>query len=524
MDVRGPDGQIVRFPDGTAPDTIHTAMASLYTQNAPGSDARPTSFLQGVEEGVGKVHDNAATFLRYGAGKLGLQKPIDALGTALGMPSLARAKQAYQDQKAAMPTRGSGLGRLVGNVAAAALVPGGPIAQGAASGGLLTDNQTPGGVAKDMLYGGVGGKIADKGLKLIGGTIAPPIEAGIRRLGLQNVPMTIGNVLQGAAKNAEDRLMSLPWVGDAIHALRDNSINQVNRVATNRAVAPLGQFTPGAGIVPEGIPTGHPMVKAAGDALSTGYQRVLARIKPVAADPTFNTRLFAIKARAGMPAAQNTQFDQIVSDDILAHFQNGPVDGKNLKRLDEKLKTYATGYMQNDDPHVRLLGQAVADARQQMMGMVRRQNPGLAKPLRALDEGWANLVRVETAAGKSVNDGIFQPGELRTAVRQTDQSTRKRAVSRGEALMQDLASDSSLLTSKTGNSGTADRMAQASLWKNALGATLAPLYRPGAQQFAQKLLLAPRPAAAHTVADTLKKLPPGAAGSALLKLLLSPGQ
>jgi hypothetical protein len=149
---------------------------------------------------------------------------------------------------------------------------------------------------------------------------------------------------------------------------------------------------------------------------------------------------------------------------------------------------------------------------------VQRSNPHVAEKLSKADAGWANLVRVEGAAKAAHNsDGMFTPAQLNQAIRSADDSVRGRAVSRGEALMQDLGrAGQNVIGNKIPNSFTTDRalMAGGTMGAGFLHPAIPAGLLAGAGMYSkpvQGLLgsaVASRPQGAQAVADALNKYSP----------------
>lgn len=79
----------------------------------------------------------------------------------------------------------------------------------------------------------------------------------------RGVPMTLGQMLGGTAKAAEDRRTSIPGIGDKIQEMRRAGFEGMNRAAFTEGGAPIG-FAPKA--IAE---TGNEQFqKAAGDSYS----------------------------------------------------------------------------------------------------------------------------------------------------------------------------------------------------------------------------------------------------------------
>jgi hypothetical protein len=170
-DVRMPDGTIIRnVPEGTTRAQLQSRVQKAQPDN------RPTSFLRGIAEGAMKPWNNAARLLEAGADAIGVDDAISGIGKALGMaPTVAAAEKVQGAKSARAPTRASGVGRAVGEIAGTLptlALPGGAFAQGAYSSGLLTNQRDPKNIAAEMLVGGVVGKAGDVALRGVTSRIA----------------------------------------------------------------------------------------------------------------------------------------------------------------------------------------------------------------------------------------------------------------------------------------------------------------------------------------------------------------
>lgn len=178
--VTGPDGARYRV---TAPEGATEAEVRARVQGQAKKpsgpvpawtqpDKRPTSFWQGVTDGLQAPAMNAGRLLAKSnplaalsdLTPFGATRAIDALDKGM---SRASAKQPY---------RGSTAGKITGGLLGSlptALLPGGPIAQGAAGGALLSERTDPATLAKNAAIGAVGGKLGDEAGRRI---IAPVAE------------------------------------------------------------------------------------------------------------------------------------------------------------------------------------------------------------------------------------------------------------------------------------------------------------------------------------------------------------
>lgn len=300
-----------------------------------------------------------------------------------------------------------------------------------------------------------------------GGAVMTPIAGAIARLVSPNastnpqlqllkdagVRPTIGQTLGGAANAVEEKLQSVPILGDMIARARGQAREQFNTAAINRATAPINETVQGAG---------QDAVKQAGDKLSAAYDAALNKVQGVQLDPQFHADLGQLRQMAqGLSPSMTQRFEQVLNDKVLSRASpNGVLTGQTYKTIDSDLGTIASRYGKSSVASEGELGDAVGQLRDLLRQQMARTNPQAAQELAAADEGWANLVRVENAAKAATNnEGVFTPGQLNGAIRNSDDSVRRRAVSRGEALMQDLGNaGQTVLGNKVPDSGTAGRV------------------------------------------------------------------
>jgi hypothetical protein len=413
------------------PDQIHVP-------NAIVQHPKPESFWQGALEGVEKPANNLARVTEYGLDKIGLAKPLQGLGTMVGLaPSVDDAVAVQQQQIDNSPVQGSTAGRIVGEMAATAptlALPGGIAVQGAASGALTTDARDPVGIAVDAAKGALLARAGDGLLRGGAALINPQVTAPVRTLLDEGVALTPGQMVGGTVKRGEDIAASIPIVGSRVAQAQQQGVQTLNRAATNRALRPIGER------LPQDIAVGHDAIAFAGDRLSAAYNDVLPRLNGTL-DRTFEGRIQAIDARANLPQGYQQQLGDL-RDELQNAFTNagpnGAYSGRTLRDTSERLGDIASAWRKADDPFLRRLGDVAQDYRDQLHALARRQNPADAGRLRDIDRGYASLVRVEKGAAGTA-DGVMSPAQYNSATRQMDTSVRRRASARGQALDQDLS-------------------------------------------------------------------------------------
>lgn len=282
-----------------------------------------------------------------------------------------------------------------------------------------------------------------------------PVNPDVELLAREGVQLTPGQMRGGIAKAAEDAGTSQPVLGQAITERREEGIDSFGRAVINRALKKVDDA------LPEGL-TGTDAVRYAGDKISAGYKTALpSRI--VRADAGFAEDARAAFANVGtMTPKGQRQLNDILNQRVTSRLpQNGVMDGDLYKLIQSDLDYEVSRFSSSTDADQRAIGQAIEGVQEALEKAARRQDPAFAKKIDALDSAWAELARIETAAGKS-NDlsGRFTPAQYAQSVRAGDKRVRSRGVARGEALSQDLAGAAvRVLPSKIGESGTAPRAA-----------------------------------------------------------------
>lgn len=458
----------------------------------------------------------------------------DKTGLVGRLPEGGVDQQVRESEAAYQSTRGPDAGidgyRILGNVvnpanlALAAKLPAAASLAGRIGVGAA------GGAASSLLNPVANGDFATEKAKqlaigTVGGAAVPAIAAGVGRvispwasrnpelqaLRAEGVNPTIGQTLGGVWNRAEEKLMSLPIMGDMISRARGGALDDFNNAAINRATAPIGTKVQG---------TGQQAVAEAGDALSSAYNAARNKLGNFAFDKQGSQEIGAVMQMAnGLPKKEQAAFNAVVEKIRGDISPNGTVTSEVFKRIDSTLGKEAAKFSGAPDAYQQQLGTAFQELQRIVAENAKRANPEAAAMFKAADKGWANLVRIEGAAKAGMNNGgVFTPAQLQMAVRQADQSVRDRATSRGTALMQDLSgAGQAVLGNRVPNSATADRLM---LGAGGLGAGLINPAIPmgllgGAAMYTKPMqgllssAIAARPGSAEAVRQSLLKAAPG---------------
>lgn len=335
-----------------------------------------------------------------------------------------------------------------------------------ALGGALTPvtNMTPGsdtsfGVQKAQQVGTgalVGGALGAAG-GAIAGAVSPNIGKQARTLMDAGVQLTPGQMFGGMAKSVEDKLTSVPIMGDVIKSAQGRAVDGLNTAAYARVVDPLKKAGFDAA-VPSGI--GRDAIDSISNQVSDAYNSLVPKLT-LRKDPELTSQLSSLTdmAQKGLAPAQAQTFQRLMATVDHNFTEQGVSSGKTLQGMLSDLKTAAQGYVSDPSFENQQLGAALKTAQQALEDGLKRNNPLYAGKLDGINQAFANLARVQSAgAMQGASNGVFSGAQLSAAVKAGDKSVRDNAFARGNAFMQDLSDPAkNVLGASVPNSGTADR-------------------------------------------------------------------
>ena len=423
---------------------------------------------------------------------------------------LTLQEQQYQAQRAATGQTGVDWARLGGNlipaIAATAAMPGaapatlpGLMAESGAIGAAFGAAQPVYGAgdfwnekAKQAGTGAAFGAAAAPVAGAVSRVISPKANPAARKLMDEGVTPTPGQVMGGAWKTTEEKMTSLPIMGDLIRWGQKRGVDEFNRAAYNRALEPIGQNA-------SKLPVGRAGVKAVKTALSKAYDDILPKIS-FQADDVFAQEFAAVnQMTASLPDDVVRQYQKVIQNKFLDNMTlSGRMSGESLKKVESELGRIGVGYRKSPDFDQRQLGDAIHEVQAAIRRTLERSNPDYAEKLRAINKGYANYAIIRNAASRAGTEGGFTPVQLDAAVRAMDKSVGKGATATGTANMQDLTdAGRQVLANKYPDSGTIGRglldggVLGAGLYNPAIPASLAAggiPYTPVTQRIMASLL------------------------------------
>lgn len=462
-----------------------------------------------------------------------------------GIDEMLRAKEAdYQASRRAAGESGLDGWRIAGNVASPVNVVAASSAPRAVS--LLGRAASAAGVG--AIQSGLspvveGGDFATVKAKQIGiggaaGGLLGPITGATARIVKPEPSKSVGLLVESGVKptigqrfgqftNAtEEKLQSVPLIGDLIRNARMKTREEFNAAALNRALDPIGQKSNGIGT--SGFSDANAKIGAI-------YEQAKSMMGGFKVDPQGNAEINnLIQMTRALPDKERAAFDGLVNTMRGQMSQNGSFLADTFKRFDSELGLKARQFAGSPDAYQQQVGDAIKELQRALMENAKRAHPDAAALMNKADEAYANLVRVEGATKAAANsDGVFTPAQLMQGVKTAESSVRKRGVAKGSALMQDLAqAGQEVIGNKVPNSGTTDRALLAALTGGGLtylnnpiawgvGSMAAAPYVPGIRQ-AIHALTTQRPQFAAQAANYIRGAAPYAIpiASPLLKGLL----
>ena len=545
--VVAPDGKEITLigPVGASQEQVIEQAKKLYsTSQSVAPQAQPTKQVPEIPQWQSAV---------VGAGK-GITDPLLAAGQYMGGKPAEFSQEVQRRMKPFQEANPMtfGAGQIGGGVLSggalmkgAGMIPSfakaSPYLQGAAVGGasgVLTPTETGASgvealqeIPQKAGLGAVGG-VAGTGIaRGVSNVIAPKISEAAQKLIGEGVNLTPGQMMGGALRKLEDKLTSVPLLGDIVDYSRTKGIEEFNKAVYKRALAPIN------GTVPE--ETGRAGVESVKSQISNAYNTLLPKMTFVPDQPLFDSISRLDKVVIGLPKQETKVVADNVKNIIQKHTPpNGLISGDSYKAIETDLGELASNYAGASGTDA-MVGKAYKQALADVRTTLARSNPQYAEELGNINKAFANFSRIRKAGSMANTQEMITPSQLANAVKAADESAGKGATATGKALLQDLSDAGvQVLPSKVPDSGTAGRSAlvnalmgagagaggasayQAFPTVTAVGAGLAGAaalpYAPGVRNLVTTAI-GKRPESAKKLADAIRELAPYLAAPAAQK-------
>jgi hypothetical protein len=534
VDVKG---QVVEFPDGMAPADIEAAI-KRNMMSIPPERSRTDRVLTGMAD---PIHGGAQLLTKV------LPAPVVSAGNALnnwladktGM--VARLPEGGVDQQvrereAAIGQDGVDGYRMLGNFLSPAnagiarVLPlgatlGGRVAAGATGGALsaasapVTQGDFTTEKAKQVAAGAAFGGAMPVAIGGVSRLVSPraSTDPGVQALKQAGIVPTIGQAAGGRLNAAEEKMMSVPLIGDMIANARTRSIDQFNKASINRGLEKIGAK------LPDDVPVGRDAVAFAGDTISDAYNTLLPKMT-LRMDDELSGGIKQIKRMAAgseMSRDSVAKLNKILANSLeMKVGKGGGMTGETLKKAETSLGQKIAQYGASQDPDSQSIANALREVKSMFTDALTRQNGEYADQLKAINSAFANQARVERAAGSlGSKEGVFSPAALNSAIKAMDKSSRKNAFSKGRAMGQDFASEAErVLGNRVADSGTAGRMFMGAGAAGGAGLLLDPMIPlaagAGALMYSRPMqglltnAMTNRPQAAQAIAEAMRRTSP----------------
>ena len=399
------------------------------TPAAPEAEYNPAEGMNALERGL--VGAGAATRKAY----LGVRSLVPGLDLTEGERDELATFKKYQDNLGLAGTVG-GVGADVAMMA----VPFGAVARGANAmtrGAPLLRQALARGAAEvgaGAAYGaatapedrgsaaaqGAVGSVVGIGLnRAVGGLVRPLVTPEAQALAKRGVQPTVGQSLGGFANTTEQKLTSVPIVGDIIRNSRQRALNEFNEQGI-RIASPSSQ----------GV--GDEALTAAREQIGSMYDSALANMPKITVGqaPIIQSTISAADdPRLALSDAAKKRVYDYVEANLLRRSTN--IDAQVAKRIESDLGAAARSLKGSSTAEDRAIGEALSQVhaqwRNSLTATVNAVDPQAGKLLREADASWRAFLPLDRAgasAGSQKGDlpGRFTPRALRRAIEAQDVS------------------------------------------------------------------------------------------------------
>ncbi len=310
----------------------------------------------------------------------------------------------------------------------------------------------------EALKGGATGALIAAPVYGAANVLAPQASQALQRLYREGVRPTAGQMLGPTAARAEERLASIPIVGDVIRGARTRALEDFNRGAINHALKNAGLSLSAK------TEAGRKAIAEADDLLGKSYDEILDGIPQIRIDQQFGTDLqrIAMEAKARLGNKGLKAFSNALQDmrSVPAMSKASP-SGRELKRAVSGLRQDADRLAARPHEDIYQASLLVREAQNALSDLLKRNaSPDRAAQLTGLDRAYAQFRRVRQASEAATkNEGVFTPFQLTQAVKQGEKATGRQGFARGEGLGQEFAeAGERVVGSKVPDSGTPERL------------------------------------------------------------------
>ena len=469
MDVRLPDGTVVtNVPEGISQAELMRRLGKSMPEESPGEKRRSRRDL--ANEYAGKdVGEMGALMRGLGGAKGAFDRA--AMGLKGLFTDLTPEDKALLEQGKAFEAEG-GPAATVGSIGAdvaMSAAPGAFVTKAAAAAPLLARTAAQLGLgagygaltspedrAEGAKQGALGSAIGMGVNRVIGGALKPAVTDDAAALLKRGVVPTPGQAVGGVANQIEQKLQSVPVMGDVIRSGRNRAVKEFNEAAIQTAA-------PGI----KGV--GDEALTAARKQIGDKYEAALSKLPSIKVDQT--PIIKAVTDAVDDPAlalsdASKKRVLDYVEKNLLA--RGTDIDGQIAKRIESDMSKVVTRFKSGTSTgEEKAMGEALDSVLQQWRSSL---SAAAGPSLREADQAWRAFLPLDKAAASAGSQaaettGQFTPRALRRAIEAADKSQNNnvtRAMRGGNSPFERLNTLSrqgeNVLTNSVPDSGTAGRL------------------------------------------------------------------
>lgn len=303
------------------------------------------------------------------------------------------------------------------------------------------------------LGGGMAGRSVTRGM---GRVLTGARDSATRYLTSRGIPETVGQiagrggVVGRAVRGMEDKLESIPLLGDAIRARRAEGVQAFNREAFSQALEPIGANAASA--------VGEQGVEQAQASVSDAYGQALSGVRVVPDDSFVTEMRAAIALGTRLPGNMAEEFRYTIQNSVAPELDNGSLTGEGFQAVRQALRQDRAAM--RGQPRGGDYGRALRAVELALERMVRRQAPEVVPALNRADQAYGNTRIVSDAVARSMNNndgGVFTPAQLGISARANARRYGGTQATTRRPFFELQRAGQEALPSTVPNSGTADR-------------------------------------------------------------------
>jgi hypothetical protein len=317
--------------------------------------------------------------------------------------------------------------------------------------------------AKSAVLGGAVGA----GVGKASDVIFPKVTEAAKAMMKEGVRLTPAQRVGGMTRAVEEKLKSMPIVGDIISNAEARALRDFNTGAMNNVMSMLGKGKK----IPKGT-AGNEAFQIVDEAINDAYNTVIPKLS-VELDNKFQSELVKIlRNNRGLGTQGLDQFNKqlqvIFSPDKVG--KGNIVAGQTLRNMDSELGEIAMNFLRSNTATERQMGKAIFDVQKLLRDSMKSKDRAVMAEYTKTQAAFRQFLPVRSAVVKANRqEGVFTPNQLLKGSEKADRSAGKRVTARGEAPQQRYGQQGAeALASNVPNSGTVDRAALALLGKQFL--------------------------------------------------------